>query len=247
MSLQNLSDQLLHELGRQIVHGVLQPGQSLPKVEDLSAMKGVSRTVVREVLKSLAARRLIESTTKIGTRVCPRSNWQWWDRDVLTWASEVKDNHAFLTNLTEVRLALEPAAMELAARNATEQDIQHIQECFERLQASLDDEEEWVKADYDFHLSLIQASNNELIISLLQTLRLALERSRHTTFHAIRQSPAEPFPGPNEEILDRHRAVMQAICDKDGALARQKMYELLTRVSQLITTNQQGKTKKSKY
>lgn len=242
MSLQNLSDQLLHELGRQIVHGVLKPGQSLPKVEDLSNMKGVSRTVVREVLKSLAARRLVESTTKIGTKVCPRSNWQWWDPDVLTWASEMEDNREFLTNLTEVRLALEPAAMELAARNATEKDIRNIQECYERLQASLDHEEQWVKADYDFHYSLIQASNNELIISLLQTLRHALEKSRHTTYHAIKKSPAEPFQGPNEEILDRHKAVMQAICDKNGALARQKMYELLTRVSQLITTHEQGKT-----
>jgi DNA-binding FadR family transcriptional regulator len=133
-------------------------------------------------------------------------------------------------------LALEPAAIELAAKNATEEDIRHIQACYDQLQASVDHEDRWVKADYDFHYSLIQASNNELMISLIQTLRLALERSRHKTFHVIKQHPAEPFQEPNEEILDRHKAVMLAVCERNGALARQKMYELLTRVSQLITT-----------
>lgn len=234
MSLQNISDQLLHELGRKIVHGELQPGQSLPKVEDYSEMKGVSRTVVREVLKSLSARRLIESTTKIGTMVTPRSNWQWWDPDVLTWASEMNDKGEFLTRLTEVRLAIEPAAMELAAKNVTDEDIQNIQTCYDQLEGSVDNEEKWVMADYNFHHSLIQASHNELLISLIQTLRLALERSRHTTFHAIQQNPAEPFQGPDEEILERHKAVMLAVCERNGELARQKMYELLTRVSQLI-------------
>ncbi|GGG11363.1 FadR/GntR family transcriptional regulator [Paenibacillus abyssi] len=244
MSLQNISDQLLHELGRQIVHGELQPGQSLPKVEDLSLMKGVSRTVVREVLKSLSARRLIESTTKIGTLVCPRSKWQWWDPDVLMWASEMENNHEFLIRLTEVRLAVEPAAMEMAANNATNEDIEHIKKCFIHLSESVNDEEKWVEADYHFHNSLIQASNNELIISLIQTLRLALERSRHKTFHAIKQHPAEPFMAPDEEILERHRAVMQAVCGRKGPLARQKMHDLLNRVSQLIhdKDNKEGKT-----
>lgn len=244
MSLQNISDQLLHELGRKIVHGELQPGQSLPKVEDLSKMKGVSRTVVREVLKSLAARRLIESTTKIGTLVCPRSKWQWWDPDVLAWAAEMENNQEFLARLTEVRLAVEPAAMELAAKNATDEDIRNIQRCYEQLQASIEDEENWVKADYDFHHSLIQASNNELIISLIQTLRFALEKSRHTTYHVIKQHTVEPFHRPDEEILERHKAVMLAVCERDAGLARQKMYELLTRVSQLIEKKQASNVQK---
>ena len=237
MSLKNISDQLLHELGRKIVHGELQPGQSLPKVEDLSKMKGVSRTVVREVLKGLSARRLIESTTKIGTLVCPRSTWQWWDPDVLTWASEMENNHEFLFRLTEIRLAIEPAAMEMAANNATDEDIQNIKQCFDQLKASVEDEENWVKADYQFHQSLIQASNNELLISLVQTLRLALERSRHTTYHAIQLQPAKPFQRPVEEILERHEAIMLAVCEKNSLLARDKMHELLTRVSHLIVAN----------
>lgn len=227
MSLRNLSEQLLHDIGRQIVHGEILPGQSLPKVETLSEMKGVSRTVVREVFRGLTARRLIESTTRIGTLVCPRTNWQWWDPDVLTWASESKDNREFLYRLTEVRLAIEPAAMELAANNASEQNIIHIQERFRMLEASLGDEEEWVKADYEFHYSLIVAANNELILSLVQTLRHALDKSRHTTYQSIN----------DDEVLERHKSVMEAVCSRNGTMARQKMHELLTRVSQLMNAS----------
>src|SRR5690625_1454309 len=146
MSFKSLSDQLLHELGRKIVQAEIKPGEHLPKVETLSEMKGVSRTVVREVFKGLAARRLIQSYTKIGTVVQPRSRWQWWDPDVLAWASEVEDNHSFLLQLTEVRLAIEPAAVELAAQNATEKDIKEIQRRFIEFKESFGDDKKWIDA-----------------------------------------------------------------------------------------------------
>lgn len=234
MALQNMSDQLMHELGRKIVHGEILPNGVLPKVEVLSEMKGVSRTVVREALKGLTARRLVESTTKVGTVVCPRSSWQWWDPDVLTWACEAKDNQQFLHQLTEIRLAIEPAAVELAAKNATEHDIEVMQERYKELERSIGDDSEWVKADYEFHQSILAASHNELMLSLAQTLRLALERSRQTTIELIRQHPSPSYNQPQEEVLARHKAVMEAVCNRDGATARQKIQELLNRVAELI-------------
>lgn len=230
MSLRNISDQLLHDLGKAIVQGELQEGSTLPKVEDLSEMKGVSRTVVREAFKGLSARRLIESTSKVGTVVCRRVNWQWWDPNVLTWAIERKDNHSFMHQLTEVRLALEPAAVELAAKNATESDIANIKEHYEQMERSIHDETEWVKADYALHQSILAASHNELILSLIQTLRLVLEASRYNTIHVLKRKSLEPL----KEVLFLHKAVVDAVIIRDGALARQKMQELLLRVAELI-------------
>jgi len=234
MAPHNLSDQLLHEIGRQIVHGELLPGAVLPKAEILSEQKGVSRTVVREALKGLAARRLVESSTKVGTVVCPRTEWQWWDPDLLSWASESRDNKPFLMQLTEVRLAIEPAAVQLAAKNANEDDINHIRSCFRELESSIEDEPAWIKADYEFHNSILAASHNELMLSLVQTLRNALEKSRQKTIKVLKEKTTADYNKPIEEVIARHKAVMEAICSRDAALAHQKMQELLLRVVQLI-------------
>lgn len=232
MSFKGLSDQVLHELGRRIVQGEIKPGEHLPKVETLSEMKGVSRTVVREVFKGLAARRLIQSYTKIGTVVQPRSRWQWWDPDVLAWASEVEDNHSFLLQLTEVRLAIEPAAVELAAQNATEKDIKEIQRRFIEFKESFGDDKKWIDADHEFHNSILAASHNELMFSLVNTLRKALDKSRNTTIQAIQR--AVPSETAFQEVVRRHQDIMEAVCNGDGAAARERMKDLLERVSQLI-------------
>jgi DNA-binding FadR family transcriptional regulator len=230
--MRNLSDQLLHELGRQIVNGDIQPREHLSKVEVLSEEKGVSRTVVREALKGLTARRLVESSTKVGTVVLDRSEWQWWDPDVLQWAAQSKDNMKFFMKLTEVRLAIEPAAVQLAAKNATEDDILNIQSKYRELELSIHNEEEWAKADYEFHNSILLASHNELMISLVKTLRNALVQSRHTSIRVLKETLSDPM----EEVLFRHKAIMEAICNRDGQEAYQKMYELLKLVGELFDT-----------
>lgn len=95
-------------------------------------------------------------------------------------------------------------------------------------------EAEWVKADDHFHKSILDASHNELMQNLVQTLRLALERSRQTTIHFIKKHPAPPYREPSEEVLARHKTIMEAICNREGKKARQKMEELLFRVAELL-------------
>lgn len=231
---QNLNEQLLHELGKQIVNGDFVPGDVLPKVEALSELKGVSRTVVREALKGLTARRLVESSTKIGTVVRSRADWQWWDPDVLAWASEADDNQEFLRQLTEVRFTIEPAVAELAAKNASEQDIEQIKSSYYQLELHSGNEKEWAKADYEFHHSILLASHNELMISLGNTLHNALVESRKVTIPRLlkryeNSTKKELF----QEVL-LHKSVMEAICSRDSDLARQSMYEALTHVAKLI-------------
>ncbi|WP_444684710.1 FadR/GntR family transcriptional regulator [Alkalicoccus luteus] len=226
----NLSEQLLHELGSSIVQGKRQPGELLPKVETLSEMKGVSRTVVREAMKGLSARRLIESSTRTGTVVRPREAWLWWDPDIISWAAAAEENQSFLMQLTEVRLAMEPAAVKLAAKNADEEDIAAIRHRYDLLEKSVNSEDEWVAADAAFHEAILHASHNELMQSLIQTLQEGLYQSRHTTMRILQRAG----DSSRRMALDLHRDVMTAVIEGKEDEARMRMETLLHTVSRLL-------------
>ncbi|MCF8563460.1 FadR family transcriptional regulator [Alicyclobacillus tolerans] len=232
-----LSGQLLHELGRQILSGALESGQVLPTVETLSEMNGVSRTVTREALKGLSALGLVESQPKVGTIVCARDHWQWWSREVLQWSVDAKPNQHFLLQLSEVRRVIEPAAVALAAQNGTDKDFQVIREAFERLEQSVGNEEDWAKADYEFHDSIIAASRNELMLSLTRVMRDALLYSRKTTIPILKEKREEPPVA----ALNQHRAVMDAVCSRDEQGAYQGMTQLLESVKVLIQDSEEGR------
>lgn len=232
--MKNRSDQLVHELGKKIVTGEFTPGEILPKAEDISERYEVSRTVVREAFKGLTTLGLVRSNQKAGTIVLPRSEWQWWNLDVLTWVIEDENNTDFLVHLTEVRLGLEPMAAALAAKRATEQDMLKIKDAFERLEQSIGDEMAWASADYDFHERILQASHNDLIYNTVKTLRKALVKSREKTIQAAKDFPESPYDTPTKEVLDRHRAIYDAVMARDEELARQKMTELILRVKSIL-------------
>lgn len=236
MKHRNLSEQLFHELGKQIVHGDLLPGEVLPKVETLSEMKDVSRTVVREALKGLSARKLVESSTRIGTVILPRNDWQWWDSDVLSWAAQSEGSRDILLQLTEVRLAIEPAAVRLAAKYATDEDLEVIRKRYQNLETSLGNEKKWAKADYEFHNSILFASHNELMMSLLKTMHKGLIQSRQTTFKVLKNNQQNNLGEPTKEALSKHKAVMEAICSRNDTLAYEKMQDLIMSVRELIKT-----------
>ena len=236
MHSRKLSGQLLHEIGSKIVSGALEPGLVLPSVEVLSEMNGVSRTVTREALKGLSALGLVASLPKVGTTVQPREEWQWWSRDVLQWSVDASPNQHFLLQLVEVRRVVEPAAVTLAARNATEEDFVTIQNAFQQLEASLGNDEEWAKADYEFHDRIIAAAHNELMLSLIRVMRDALMYSRQTTIPILKEAQKH---SPSEALL-QHRAVMDAVCSRDEQRAHQMMTQLLDSVTVLIENREDG-------
>lgn len=176
--MKNRSEQLVSELGRKIVTGELKQGEILPKVEDLGEIYNVSRTVVRESFKTLSTLGLVRSNQRAGTIVLPRSEWQWWNLELINWVLEDENNRDFLLHLTEVRMGLEPMAAALAAERATEEDLASIKNAFNRLEQSIGDEKAWAIADYDFHERILCASYNDLIINTVRTLRKALVFSR---------------------------------------------------------------------
>lgn len=234
MRYQNLSEQLMNEIGQQIVGGDLSTGEALPPVELLSKQKGVSRTVTREAYKGLEARKLIGSQPKVGTIVRAPLEWQWWDIDVLRWALNGKPNRRVLKELMEVRLAIEPAAVQLAATNATAEDIRVIKQRYDELERSVGNVAQWVDADYEFHQCILLASHNHLMLTLVQTLRSALEYSRRRTMPVLKNKENSSDEVPMQVALLKHRAVMDAIVYRDGELARSKMLDVLAMVSNLL-------------
>lgn len=232
MAIYNLTDQLIHELGKQIINGDLNPGDTLPKVETLSEIHGVSRTVVREAFKALATRRLVKSVPRLGTVVCPRTEWQWWDADVLSWASDGGNNRKFLLKLNEIGFAVEPVAAKLAAKNATQADIEKMSECFNRLEKSLQDIDAWAESDYEFHKSIYEASNNELLVNMLQMLSKAQFDYRYATIDSMANQP-----DTIERYVWLHKEVLVAICNRDENSAQQKMYQLQEELEKILSSS----------
>jgi DNA-binding FadR family transcriptional regulator len=119
-------------LGVEIVSGRYPVGQAIPNEVALGEALGVSRTVVRESVKSLAAKGLVVTSQKVGSKVQPSDAWNWFDPDVILWQSRVGLTADFLRDLQDLRRLVEPAAVKLAAERATPEDIAAIEAAYDR-------------------------------------------------------------------------------------------------------------------
>ncbi|MGJ9459817.1 FadR/GntR family transcriptional regulator [Oceanobacillus sp. CF4.6] len=233
--MQNRSDEIVGKIGRKIVSGSIRSGETLPRMEDLGKEYGVSRTVIREALQGLSARKIIRSNKRSGTIVLPRNDWQWWDLDVMTWISDHQgEDGEFFLDMTHVRLGIEPIAAGLAAKNATEQDKENLTICFRNLENTIDDTKEWAKADYEFHLKIIEASHNSLMISLLKLLHKGLIISREKSITALNSNPELQQDKPTSEVLKRHEELYNAIITGDEENSRIVMTNMILRVQLLF-------------
>lgn len=229
------SEEIVDRIGRKIVKGTITPGETLPKIEDLSEDFGVSRTVVREALQNLSARGFVRANKRSGTVVLPREDWQWWDLDVMTWISEYEGQDGqFYLDMTQLRLGIEPIAAALAAKNATEKDREELTQCFQNLENTVDDVKRWAKADYEFHMKIIEASHNMLMSSLLKLLHKGLVISREKSMEALRKEPDSQMEKPSEEVLMRHRNLYEAVMARDEEKAKQVMTNMILRVQELF-------------
>jgi GntR family galactonate operon transcriptional repressor len=217
-----LHREVVGSLGRRIVRGELQPGLSLPNEADLSLELGVSRTVVREAIKVLASKGLVESRPKTGTRVLPRANWSLADPDVLRWRLETGPDAALLHEISEVRAFIEPHAAGLAAARHTTAEGERLARWLDQMEASLDDAEAYIAADLAFHSEILAATHNELLAQITGTVSAALEASREVSTQA---------PGGPRTAQGLHREVATAILAHDRDRAISAMEALIRRTA----------------
>lgn len=215
--LKNLSGQIAERLGREIVAGEIPEGGRLPVEAELCSRYGVSRPVIREVTKSLASKGLIASKPRVGTVVKARTQWNLLDPEVLDWLIRALPETRFLDMLFEVRLAIEPAASALAAVNATDADIAEIAGAY-RAMAAARTREELLEPDIRFHQSIMDATHNELMGYIGNTLHAALAVSIELTSR---------HPDTYDLSIPRHEAVYNAIAARDAEAARKATENLL--------------------
>ena len=218
VSRHSLHEQVVRQLGSRILRDEVKPGETLPSEVELCAQFDVSRSVVREALKVLAAKGLVESRTKTGTRVRPRREWNLIDPDVLTWQYEAGPDATYLRNLCEVRLFIEPPAARAAALRATEDEIASIEAWAHRMEIAINDSDPYITADLKFHTAILVAAHNELLLQMGNTVSMALRASRLVTTQV---------PESSVHAMPQHWAVVRAIQDRDGERAEVMMRDLV--------------------
>lgn len=200
-SARNLHAQVIEDIGGSIVGGVLQPGDALPGESQLAGQMEVSRTVLREALKVLASKGLIETRQKTGMRVRDPRYWNHLDADVLAWRCAAMPTDDFVEKLVEMREIIEPAAVMAAARRRTPAQLDTLAEALEAMEEA-DGLDAWADADLRFHEAVLAATNNELLSSLFAVIETAL-----ATFFVMSARTAKNF----KYSLPQHRAVYEAI------------------------------------
>ena len=222
---QSLHQQVVDELGTQIIDGTFGAGDRLPNADELSGNLGVSRTVTREALRVLEEKGLVQSRPKFGIRVQPQESWKLLDSDVLAWHYQSGPSQQFVNALMQVRYIIEPAAAELAARHATDAQVNSIQAAYDRLANSLDDLEAYKQADRDFHAAIFDASGNPLLAHIASTINVDLDAGREIT---------GTIPHSLAETLPVHEHLMLAIAEHNAPEAHQAAADLVDQVSGFI-------------
>ncbi len=189
---------VVDELGRAIVAGTYPVGEILPGDADLAESFQVSRTVLREAMKTLRAKGMVFPRAGIGTRVTERSSWNLLDAEVLNWHFEAGVDEAFLGHLSDMRLSFEPQAARLATRAANAGDIARIRDLAEGMRRATTTEE-FAEADLAFHMAVLDASRNPFMFSLGALIEAALA----SVFKL--SSPTDDPPGRIRRRSRRHR------------------------------------------
>ncbi len=218
MKIKNVHGNTLDLLGERIVAGRYPPGTSLPPEPTLCEEIGVSRTVIREAVKSLVAKGLLVTGPKVGTRVMPEEQWNWFDPDVVGWQSKIGLTREFLRDLQELRRVVEPAGVRLAAERATAQDIAEIEAAYAGMKDAIENGGDYVAHDLRFHQGLLRACHNRMVVQMSKALGALLR----TSFEISTSRPDGPASS-----LPLHRAVLDAVIARSPLKAERAILVLI--------------------
>jgi GntR family galactonate operon transcriptional repressor len=217
----NLHERVTRKLALHLIEAERRSGEVVfPNEADLCKQLGVSRSILREAVKVLENKGLIEVRPRSGTRSKPRSEWHLLDPDVLGWQAETQMDPRLLRDLCEVRLAIEPTAAGFAAVRATADEITFIESCLEQWEglAKTRDPEEAIRLNLQFHDAVVKASHNPLFQQLNASIRQPLRAALSCTL----QLPASPTLE-----FEAHRTLFLAIQGRDPLAARAASQEIV--------------------
>lgn len=204
---------VVHDLVTVIVNGDVAPGETLPPEEKLAQQLGVSRTVLRESVKRIEEKGLVDVSPGRGTTVQPSSSWNVLDPVVLSVMVENDDSLGVLDELAVVRAALEAAMSAATAGRRTDTNLELVSSALRHMEESIHDIDAYAQADVDFHFLLMELSGNQLASNIT---RILFQRARSSD-RFVQNQTDEAF----RLTLDEHRKVYEAIAagDSDAASA----------------------------
>lgn len=200
--IKNVHGNTVDFLGEAIVAGRYAVGGSIPPEPVLCEELGVSRTVVRESIKSLVAKGLIHTGPKVGTHVLSADKWNWFDADVIAWQSKAGLTPEFIRDLQDLRRVVEPAAVRFAAIRATPEDIARIEAAYVGMKQAVYEGGDYITFDLRFHQGLLAASHNRMLVQMSKALSALLRTS-------FELSTAKE--NGTRQSLPLHRTVLDAV------------------------------------
>ncbi|MBQ2262543.1 MAG: FadR family transcriptional regulator [Loktanella sp.] len=215
----NSHGQVVEAIGSAIVSGKYPEGSILPRDDALASQFGVSRTVLREAMKTLSAKGMIVARTRVGTRVCDRQRWNLFDAEVLVWHLDEYPDMGFLDQLFEMRLTMEPGAAAMAATRATAEEITTLYSHAEAMRTA-DDDKAFAMADLALHRAITKASGNVFMHSVVTLIEAAL-------LIIFRLSSPASEPATQQDVSAAHLRIIDAIARRDPAAAEQAMRDVI--------------------
>lgn len=209
-STRSLHIQVARSIARRILSGELPQGSIAPNEMTLCEQFGVSRTALREAMKLLTSKGLLESRPKIGTKIVTRDRWNFLDPQLIEWMDGLSDPEEFCSQFLGLRRAVEPEACALAAVHATAEQRIELSEIFQKMVKVTQnfDQETWTKVDLSFHQLIFNSTNNDFYLPFGNILSTMFK-----TFiiHSSKNG---------DVCLDEHRHIYEAIMAGDSDRAR---------------------------
>ncbi|MFD5224272.1 FadR/GntR family transcriptional regulator [Microbacterium sp. NPDC058342] len=215
-----LHGQIVSTLGQEIIDSVAPTG-TLMYADEVVERFGVSRSVVREALRTLGSLGLVEPRPQVGTRVLPPSSWDLLSPQVVTWRARGNQSEHQIRELLELRLGVESTAAELAAQRGSDEDADRLVEVARLLRSAFEegDSRRFYEHDAEFHSIVLAGAGNIVIAQLAETISAAFDARRDDNrpgAHAV-----------SAEAVVLHERVAQAIRAREGERASQAVRELV--------------------
>lgn len=220
----NFHSYVINEVGRAIVAGEMPVGSVLPSDAEMMDRFDVSRTVLREALKTLEAKGLVEARAKVGTRVLPQSRWNLFDRQVLAWKLDSDPSPAFLAAFRVVRRSLEIEAARLAARHREAEHVRLLHYWLNQRSVMTHQPEPFALAEFEIHRVVAEASGNPFLRAASAVQEFGVAVSVVARLGEAGQAPPEGLSEPKARLYE---ALVRAIEAGEAETAAGRMETLI--------------------
>ena len=215
--IRSLHHEAVEAIAKWLMIGRYRVGTILPNETEIGDELGISRTVVREAVRTPVAKGMLQVRRKTGTIVRPVSDWSLFDPEVLAWRFRYNRDQTFVDDMASFRAAIETIAVEICA-TSPDFDCSVLYDCCDAMEAALNGDGDWFVADHAFHRHILQGTGNQFILHMQPML---------DNFFDAMLSPEVLLPENMRITLPYHRAIADAIAARDPARSRQEMLQLV--------------------